>query len=250
MCSRTKRWLPARKHSGWLTSHPLLVRPFFGKVCKGSKQCREHAHVEGKNASQLQVWTWQESQLLVSGICALKTWYKNRWAHYPAPRCILGPSFPVRTEVALLCPGCKDPAIRKNDIDHAADPNLPEDQLTRHAECKWKDSGIPMWKPTCPACQLGHRKKRLHPSHNDDEGCRWHPKWCKTVRAAHTRPTATSGRPRHVRSGSAPREPRTPATEAAQGVPGTDVHGEKVGDKQEAEARVKLNSGLSGRSNL
>ncbi len=211
--------LPAKKPSAWKASNPYLVAPFYGKRCVGASKCCEHANTLGGRAAALQVWTWTEAELVVSGICALKKWYLRHKGHpNTTGKDVMdslesGKAFMLnqtdwpwlqqsygvgRDGVVRLCKGCNSPSTRTNDSDHV-DPDTGE----RWADCRYKDAGIPIFHPTCRGC-LEPRKQRTHHWHDGTDGCRWGPIHHPGSRIPHSR----AGVPR---SGAAPRAPREPA---------------------------------------
>jgi hypothetical protein len=82
--------LPAKKASRWVASHPLLIQGFEGRVCNNRHQ---HASLLNDRAKACQVWTWEEAQLLISGICALKRHLEKQHAY---PEIGVGPDEPER----------------------------------------------------------------------------------------------------------------------------------------------------------
>jgi hypothetical protein len=181
-------YLPARKRSGLTANSLFLIAPFAGKRCVGENQCEEHANTEGGKSSSLQVWTWDESERFVSGICALKKHFDNQQS-YAANK--------------ITCYGCNHPnSCRVDDVEHSVDFK----GLVRNPDCQYQDRTL--FLPTCPGCRFGHRKQRLDKSHTYDEGCRWGTIHHPATRRTREHPEQVGGVPRR---GKHPREPRQPA---------------------------------------
>ena len=233
---------PCRKTSEMVGSCPQIVAPFHGLRCNCTVQ---HAQACGDGSQALQLWTWDEAQRVVAGICAVKKLYHeaNRIsrAHVAHSYPSIGtgpddpdlPARPGRPPKWTSCPGCVR-RRRDNDTDHAIDG-----RGARNPNCKFIGKGIDIWYPDCPGCKepRKHRSKGGANGHNYEMGkCRWAPtEFTSRFRESKGKQL---GKPS---SGHHPREPRVPAeAEPTAGLPAHDGEQELGKDDEELAKSMPL----------
>ena len=189
-----------RKSSTMTASHPALVKYFVSLQCTHRHQ---HLQMKGdpKNLSACQVWTWEEANYVVSGICALKKAMGSPSSSYP-----------VRATGSQAQPG-EEAQGDPPSAPRGRDPRAP-----------------PMEQSPCVGCK--HRRARDDPSHNRTigecsypyhepriwtcPGCQWHrPRSSEahTFLPGECRLTVASERQSAPRRGHHPREPRRRASD-------------------------------------
>ncbi|MAD34454.1 MAG: hypothetical protein CMJ88_11970, partial [Planctomycetes bacterium] len=219
---------PCRKTSAMLGSCPEIVAPFKNMRCNCKVQ---HAQACGDGSQALQLWTWEEAQLVVAGIIAVKKLYQER-QHYCAayniyyPTVGSGPSDPPAPKAKgrpkkapeepewKMCKGCVR-GRRADDSDHALD-----NKGVRNPHCRHIGKEIDIWYPKCPGCKDPRKPRDVGGKDGHTyvpNECRWAPE----TFIPRDRPTGsivgTS------RKGKHPREPRIPAS--AEPTAGASAHG-------------------------
>ena len=210
---------PAKKPTGIVANHPLLLHYIRRYVCDGS---HEHDHLYGPAASRAQIWTWTFAKAIADGVCSLCSHIRNP-STSAFPAISTGPDTagaePGEDEQDNAdddqswrkCPGCRG-RMSKEDPAHNRTPGV----------CKH-----PLVEPIVYDCK-GCRKRQPEGSfaHN------YIPGECKFT-SKPGRGTSTKRRGKH---------PRSPAT-SATGVPATDLQaqlpgGKDLGEDDEAAAAL------------
>ena len=190
-----------KKSSTMTASDPVLVQYFAPLQCTN-----RHTHLQmkgdGKNLSACQVWTWEEANHVVSGICALKKQMGSPSSNFPVTRSTGSQAQPGEDTDGQVppqprgrdprappmeqsqCVGCKHRRAR-DDPSHSRQIN----------ECSYPYDEPRYWK--CPGCQ--HRKPRSSDEHTYIDGeCRL---------------TVAAERQSAPRRGHEPRNPRRRASD-------------------------------------
>ena len=148
--------IPLKKPSEAYASHELLVAPFRNKLCNGHHA--NHGQVRGSQAKLAQVWTWEEAELVVSGIEALIKHLSSEACH-------------LAEEGAALYDASE---LTYNVLEHAY-PSIgvgPDDVKSRKKGTIRMTKPVEEYDPTdCPGC----RRKRCV-TDNDHEGYYGDPK--------------------------------------------------------------------------
>ena len=220
--SGANKGLHIKKPSTMTASHPALLAPFRGLLCTN-----QHRHASdappGMEASRLaikdsQVWTWEEANRVVEGICMLRRAVSVRPERaYPINHDTVARAQPggvplphgrdprAVPKAESTCPGCNHVTRPRNDWTHTREIG----------QCSYPYDEP--WIPTCESCI--RRLQREHHGHTGREGCR------NQIKATRM------GLPRQGRH---PRDPARPATEdPTMGMPGT-AEGHELGADGEA----------------
>ena len=91
--------MPIKKPSTMTANCTLLLRPFLIKKCKHLPDMHLPGDGHPRELREAQIWTWQEANLIISGIMATRKWHKTNIMRDRA--------FPVTCaeEVARAVPG-------------------------------------------------------------------------------------------------------------------------------------------------
>ena len=154
--------LPVRKRSQWLASDSSLVAPFVNRQCDGR---HDHDSLLDGRAHAAQLWTWEESQLVVTGISSCLRKMRTQAVKSAFPTVSAGTDDPPGQpdtggdEAWRKCPGCRW-RRRNDDPSHTRIPGECKHPLVQPVE----------W--TCPGCKANRR--RDHESHTFEAGnCKW-----------------------------------------------------------------------------
>ena len=190
-----------KKSSTMTASDPVLIQYFAPLQCTN-----RHAHLQmkgdGKNLSACQVWTWEEANHVVSGICALKKQMGSPSSNFPVTRSTGSQARPgddtdgqplpqprgrdarAPPPEQSQCLGCKYRRAR-DDPSHSR----------QIGQCGYPHDEPRHWK--CPGCQ--NRKPRTSDDHTYIDGeCRL---------------TIAAERQSAPRRGHEPRDPRRRASD-------------------------------------
>ena len=194
--------MPMKKPSTMTANCPLLLRPFLSKQCKHNPG--EHLSGDGhpRELREAQIWTWQEANLIISGIMATRVWHKKNVMRDRA--------FPITCaeQVAKAIPG------GDSGGPHPAAPIAASDCKCygcRHKRTAthWQHDRVigsckfPHTHPFVPSCQACYDMKTINAGldgnwlHTFDKGCWYQGKYPRTYAA---------------RKGQHPRDPAHPAT--------------------------------------
>ena len=194
--------MPIKKPSTMTANCTLLLRPFLTKKCKHLPDMHLPGDGHPRELREAQIWTWQEANLIISGIMATRKWHKTNIMRDRA--------FPVTCaeEVARAVPGVEQ---------EGPHPEAPDDPKAckcygcrnKRPATHWQHNRVigeckhPHTQPFIPRCQACYDMKPINAAkdgeflHAFDKGC-WY-------LGKHPRAYAP-------RRGQHPRDPAMPAT--------------------------------------